>query len=81
MAGRTVPLPCSISKMAAELEGSQFMRVHRSYLVNADYVRGLEGDELALKDGERVPVPVRRRAEVRDWVIATAAAREVGSRD
>ena len=59
MAGRTVPLPCSISKMAAELEG----------------------DELALKDGERVPVPVRRRAEVRDWVIATAAAREVGSRD
>ena len=81
MAGRTVTLPCSISKMAAELEGSQFMRVHRSYLVNADYVRGLEGDELALKDGERIPVPVRRRAEVRDWVIATAAAREVGSRD
>lgn len=81
MVGRTVLLPCSISRMEAELDGSQFMRVHRSYLVNADYVRGIEGDALVLNDGERIPVPVRRRAEVRDWVIATAVQRDASSRD
>lgn len=81
MVGRTVPLACPISRMEAELAGYQFMRVHRSYLVNGDYVRGIEGDALVLNDGERIPVPVRRRTEVRDWVIATAAGREAGSRD
>lgn len=80
MVGGVVPLPCSISHIESELAGGQFMRVHRSYLVNADYVRKLEGDVLVLSDDERIPMPVRKRAEVRDWLIEAVAGREAGSR-
>lgn len=80
MVGRTVPLPCSISKIESELEGSRFMRVHRSFLVNADYVLRFEGDALVLADDERVPVPVRRRVEVRDWLLSAMGGAASGER-
>lgn len=49
------------------LEGQGFLRVHQSHLVNFRYVRGLEkkeGGYLLLKNGEMVPVSVRKKAEV-----------------
>lgn len=49
------------------LEGQGFVRVHQSHLVNFRYVRGLEkkeGGYLLLKNGEMVPVSVRKKAEV-----------------
>lgn len=68
LAGRVVPLPCSIAKMEELLTDAQFMRVHRSYLVNPSHVRRFEGDAIVLKNEERIPVPHRRRAEVRDFM-------------
>ncbi len=49
------------------LEGQGFVRVHQSHLVNFRYVRGLEkkeGGYLLLKNGEMVPVSIRKKAEV-----------------
>lgn len=49
------------------LEGHGFMRVHQSHLVNFRYVRGLEkkeGGYLLLKNGDTVPVSIRKKAEV-----------------
>jgi two-component system LytT family response regulator len=49
------------------LEGHGFMRVHQSHLVNFRYVRGLEkkeGGYLLLKNGDTIPVSVRKKAEV-----------------
>ena len=49
------------------LEGHDFIRVHQSHLVNFRYVRGLEkkeGGYLLLKNGEMIPVSVRKKAEV-----------------
>jgi two-component system LytT family response regulator len=49
------------------LEGHGFVRVHQSHLVNFRYVRGLEkkeGGYLLLKNGEMVPVSIRKKGEV-----------------
>jgi len=49
------------------LEGHGFVRVHQSHLVNFRYVRGLEkkeGGYLLLKNGDMVPVSIRKKAEV-----------------
>ena len=49
------------------LEGHGFMRVHQSHLVNFRYVRGLEkkeGGYLLLKNGDMVPVSIRKKADV-----------------
>lgn len=40
--GGSVFCPIAITKLAEELEGASFLRTHRSYLVNLDYVDGFE---------------------------------------
>jgi two-component system LytT family response regulator len=49
------------------LEHHHFVRVHQSHLVNFRYVRGFEKKEggfLLLKNGDNIPVSVRKRTEV-----------------
>lgn len=49
------------------LEGHGFVRVHQSHLVSFRYVRGLEkkdGGYLLLKNGDLIPISVRKKAEV-----------------
>ena len=49
------------------LEQHGFVRVHQTHLVNFAYVRGFEkkdGGYLILKNGDLVPVSVRKRADV-----------------
>jgi two-component system, LytTR family, response regulator len=49
------------------LERHDFARVHQTHLVNFRYVRGFEkkdGGYLLLKNGELIPVSVRKKAEV-----------------
>jgi len=51
------------------LERHRFIRVHQSHLVNFRHVRGFEkkdGGYLSLKNGEIIPVSVRKKAEVMD---------------
>jgi NO-binding membrane sensor protein with MHYT domain len=57
--------PIAINKLAEELKGSDFLRTHRSYLVNLNYVRGFErrkdqGACLFDPDMKVPPVPVSR---------------------
>ena len=49
------------------LKEFQFLRVHRSHLVNLQYVKEFiksDGGYLVLKDKKTIPVSVRKRAEV-----------------
>jgi two-component system LytT family response regulator len=59
----------SLASLADRLDTRQFMRVHRSAVVNIDRVRELramgQGESvLVLRDGTRVPVSRRRRSAV-----------------
>ena len=45
-----------------------FVRIHRSYIVNADRVARLDGKTLALSDGTVLPVAAKRRDAVRERI-------------
>lgn len=53
------------------LERHRFMRVHQTHLVNFRYVKGFEkkdGGFLLLKNGETIPVSVRKKMDVMQWL-------------
>ena len=47
-----------------ELLPSQFSRIHRSYVVNRNHITSLSGGEAVMTNGDRIPIPKRRRREV-----------------
>jgi DNA-binding LytR/AlgR family response regulator len=53
----------TMKDIEAKLSPKQFMRVHRSYLVNITHVNGMEDNLLVLED-KLIPVSKRRHAEV-----------------
>lgn len=53
------------------LSQHRFMRVHQSHLLNQAFIREYvkkDGGYLKLKNGEIVPVSLRKKAEVVDWL-------------
>ncbi len=51
----------SLSDLEAQLDPAKFVRVHRSYLVNIDFVKGLErvskdGQVAVLQSGRQIPI-------------------------
>ena len=47
-----------------ELLPAQFSRIHRSYVVNRNHITALSGGEAVMTNGDRIPIPKRRRREV-----------------
>ncbi len=69
--GRTYPLRATMAGIEERLDKARFMRVHRSYFVNLDYLAEIEpldtGDaRLQMRDGMNVPCSRRYRAALRD---------------
>lgn len=54
----------------ARMLPNRFVRCHQSFLVNLDYVAGLDAAALRLTDGSELPVSRRHRAAVRDALFA-----------
>ena len=52
----------SISEWEQELGELDFFRVHKSYIVNLEYIDQI-GDILVLKNGVQIPVARRRKKE------------------
>lgn len=48
--------------------GENFSYVHRSYVINTNYIREIRPYEVIMTDGSTVPVPVRRYAQIRDML-------------
>ncbi|MHA6205047.1 LytTR family DNA-binding domain-containing protein [Dyella soli] len=69
--GRDYPLRATMSGIEERLDPQRFVRVHRSYLVNLDYLAEIEpletGDaRLVMRDGATVPCSRRFRAQLRE---------------
>lgn len=47
-----------------ELRRYGFLQIHQGYLVNMDKISHFDGFDIILSDGRRVPMSVRKRAEV-----------------
>jgi hypothetical protein len=72
------PLRATMASIESRLDPARFVRVHRSYIINLDYVQQIEpmdsGDARALmRDGGQVPVSRRYRDSLRK-VAATGSA-------
>lgn len=71
--GRDYPLRVTMAAIEQRLDPARYVRVHRSYFVNLDYLAQIEpletGDaRLQLHDGARIPCSRRYRAALRERV-------------
>jgi hypothetical protein len=69
--GRDYPLRATMAGIEERLDPARFVRVHRSYLVNLDYLAEIEpldtGDaRLMLRDGASIPCSRRYRVQLRE---------------
>ena len=46
----------SLSQIEEDIKGSMFVRVHNSYLVNLEKLRGVERESVTLRSGLKVPI-------------------------
>ncbi|GGA84054.1 hypothetical protein GCM10011521_23030 [Arenimonas soli] len=75
--GREYPLRTTISAIEARLDPARFQRVHRSHIVNLDFVASIEpldtGDaRIHLHDGSTLPCSRRYRAALKDRLGAAS---------
>lgn len=54
-----------ISHIAQRLEADGFIRIHKSYVVNARHVASVERDTIAMEDGTVLPISRHRAKEIR----------------
>ena len=59
----------SLKAMEGELAGCHFIRIHKNYLVNQEYIKEVGKREVYLTDGKALEMGRDRRAAVRDAMI------------
>lgn len=77
--GRDYPLRATMAGIEARLDPQRFVRVHRSYVVNLDFLAEIEpletGDaRLLMRDGAKVACSRRYRAALRERFTPSAVA-------
>jgi len=70
--GNKILLSKTMKVFDAMLKGQGFMRIHKSHLVNQVHVKGVEhtSNLLLLSNGDQVPISVRKRKELFDYLRA-----------
>lgn len=65
-----------LDDLEAAIDSPDFLRCHRSYLVNMNHVLGLEGSDFRMNGGDLVPISSANAAKVRsrfiDWTYLKA---------
>ena len=69
---------CGINTLEEQLEGKNFIRCHRSYIVGLAYTARIKKKELLLDDGTSVPVSRRLFQEVNRAFVAYYRREESG---
>lgn len=49
--------------------GPDFLQIHRSYAINADFLAKMERYEVTMKNGEKLPIPAKKYNDVRDEMM------------
>lgn len=70
----------SLEEMEVAMNSQDFLRCHRSYLVNLNFVQGMEGNSFRMADGDLVPIGSANltwaRSQFIDWTYAKAWGRK-----
>jgi DNA-binding LytR/AlgR family response regulator len=59
--------PRTLTSFIEELPGN-FVRIHKSYLINKDHIDYVEGIMMVMKNGQMLPVGKNYRRVVRKWL-------------
>lgn len=66
----------SLEEVERQLDGEPFLRCHRSYLVNMEYIERAAGADFILEDGTRIPLPSHEATQYKkawqDYVFSKA---------
>jgi len=65
----------TLSGIEKQLPASQFIKVHKSYIVSVGKIRSVEGNMLQLTDGRQVPISRNLREEVMKRVVGERLVR------
>lgn len=68
---RTITVKLLLANVMDLLPG-QFMRIHRSFIVNRSHISALIGGEAVMSNGDRIPIPKRRRSEIESRLVRRA---------
>lgn len=75
-AGQVVPARRGLDELERAIDSRDFLRCHRSFLVNMNYIAGLAGADFRMADGSRVPIRCSDAARIRsrfiDWTYRKA---------
>jgi len=67
--GEVIETRKSLMDFEKELEGKGFVRIHKSHLVNADYVKAIKNYKVTMLDGELLPIPKEKYREIKDKIM------------
>ena len=68
--GSILEASATLSELMEELKNfSVFVRPHRAYIVNMDFIRRLTARELLLTDGKRIPISQSRYGEIKIAIL------------
>ncbi len=56
---------CTLKECEKKLNGLPFLRIHRSYIVNLDYVKNMTSSEVSLKNGDVLTIGRSYRSQVK----------------
>lgn len=75
--GRILESTGSMDELARQLaEYPCFLRPHRSFLVNMEYIRSITAKTLVLTDGAQIPIPHGRAADIKNQYLEYAFSRK-----
>lgn len=67
----------SISVLEKKL-GEDFIKTHRSFIVNNRYITGIKRYQLAVRQGIELPIPEKKYREIKEKVLRTVSQRQNG---
>ena len=75
--GRVLESPGSMDDLAKQLTPYPcFLRPHRSYLVNMEYIRNISAKAITLSDLSQVPIPHGKSADIKNQYLEYAFSRK-----
>lgn len=67
----------SISVLEKKL-GEDFIKTHRSFIVNSRYITGIKRYQLAVRPGIELPIPEKKYREIKEKVLRAVSQRQNG---
>ena len=60
--------PRTLTSFEKELPLSDFIRIHKSYIIQKTYIDYLEGHRMMMRNGQPIPIGKNHRQEVKQWL-------------